>query len=103
MDAAAAVKLISEVGFPIFCVIVLGVFVFIIYKQTTEANENNIKTIQENNLEREKKLFEEIKVNREINAEAIKTIALYATKLDTIQHDVSEIKTDIITITAKIE
>ena len=57
--------------------------------------------LQNRCLEREEKLFEEIKANREINGQAIATIALYADKLDTIQTDISEIKTDITILTAK--
>lgn len=103
MDISAAAQLVNDVGFPIFCAIILGAFVFHIYKQTTKENAANMEKVQARCKEREEKLYEEIKENRKINADAIKTIALYADKLDTIQHDISDIKTDIITITAKIE
>lgn len=51
--------------------------------------------------EREEKLYEEIKENRAVNAKAIETIAHYAEKLDSIQDDVSEIKTDITILMSK--
>ena len=51
--------------------------------------------------EREEKLYEEIKENRAVNAKAIETIAHYADKLDNIQNDVSEIKTDITILMSK--
>ena len=51
--------------------------------------------------EREEKLYEEIKENRAVNAKAIETIAHYADKLETIQNDVSEIKTDITILMSK--
>ena len=40
---------------------------------------------------------------REVNAKAIETIAHYAEKLDSIQSDINEIKTDITVIMAKQE
>ena len=45
---------------------------------------------------------EEIAKNREVNAAAIETIAKYAEKLDIIQSDINEIKTDVIKISEKI-
>jgi uncharacterized membrane protein len=52
-------------------------------------------------LEREDKLYEEIKSNREINAQAVATIAKYAESLDVIQRDVNEIKTELTIIASK--
>ena len=40
----------------------------------------------------------EIEENRKINADAIATIGKYASSIDEIKHDISEIKTDINTI-----
>lgn len=53
--------------------------------------------------EREDKLNEIIKENQKINAEAIATITLYAEKLNIIQEDISEIKTDVTKLAVKIE
>lgn len=85
------IELIPTLGFPIVCVIALAAFVYLIYKNTTADGKA-----------REERLYAEIAKNREINAQAIQTIALYAEKLDVIQRDVNEIKEDIIIITDKI-
>ena len=73
MDMSTLEHLISEFGFPIVVCIALGYFVWQLYKQSVK---------------REEKLME-------VNAEAISTIAKYADKLDIIQEDVKEIKSDI--------
>lgn len=96
------IELLPTVGFPIVCVIALGAFVFYIYKQTTKENAENMEKVQARCKEREEILFEEIKENREVNAQAIATIARYAEKLEVIQADVNEIKTDITIITERL-
>ena len=60
-----------------------------------------MEKLQNRSEEREKILYQEIKENREVNAKDIKTIAHYADKLETIQNDVSEIKTDITILMSK--
>lgn len=85
MEIAALIELIPTLGFPIVLVIALGWFVYKIYKDTTKASK-----------EREDKLYQEIEKNQEINAKAIETITLYADRLDTIQKDISDIKTVLI-------
>lgn len=82
------VELIPTVGFPIACVIALGIFVFKIYKRSET---------------REDQLMLEITENRKINEKAIETIAKYAESLDTIKTDINEIKSDITVITTKIQ
>ena len=99
----ALLELIPTLGFPIVCVIAMGAFIFYIYKQTTKENAANMEKVQERCKEREEKLYQEIKENREINAQAIATIAQYAEKLDVIQEDIKEIKTDVTKLTIKIE
>lgn len=101
MNIGAFTTLITETGFPIACVVAMAIFIAYMVKRTTELNNENMEKVQNRCLEREEKLFEEIKANREINGQAIATIALYADKLDTIQTDISEIKTDITILTAK--
>lgn len=86
MDATIFVELISTVGFPIALVIAMGIFIFKIYSQSVK---------------REDTLMEEIRVNRETNAKAIETIAHYSEKLEVIQADVNEIKTEITILAAK--
>lgn len=92
MELGAIMELIAGVGFPIACVIGLGWFVYKIYTDTTKENNENMEALQARCAAREEKLFEEIKENRAVNAQAVATIAQFAGKLDTIQADVSEIK-----------
>ena len=82
------IEAITTVGFPIALAIAMAVFIFKIYK----ASEN-----------RENKLITEIQEIREVNAQAIETIAKFAGSLDTIKSDISEIKTDITILAAKVE
>lgn len=98
---AALVELIPTLGFPIVCVVALGAFVFHIYKNTTKENKENMEKVQARCKEREDKLYEEIKENRRINAEAIATIGKYADRLDTIQKDIDEIKVEVAVIANK--
>ena len=79
----ALVELIPTLGFPIICAVALAMFVLKIYKRSEQ---------------REDALRQEIKECREINKEAISTIAKYAEKLDVIQADLSEVKSDVIRI-----
>lgn len=86
MDLSMITDLISTVGFPIAVVIFMGLFIYKIYKDSGV---------------REQTLMDEIKENRKINADAIATIGHYAERLDNIQEDIREIKTDITDIKAK--
>lgn len=98
----AFIDLISSVGFPIALVIVLGWFIYKIYTDTTANNKANIAQMQANCKEREERLYEEIKANREVNAQAIATIGMYADSINTIQRDINDIKTGITVITERI-
>lgn len=89
------VEIISTLGFPIACVVAMGAFIFYIYKQTTKESAENMEKVQARCKEREDKLYAELALSREVNGQAIATIAKYAEKLDVIQKDISEIKTDI--------
>jgi hypothetical protein len=71
------VELISSLGFPIACVLALGVFVYKLWQQSVE---------------REKTLMSEITENRLINQRFAEIIAQYEIKLDEIKSDVKEIK-----------
>lgn len=53
--------------------------------------------------EREDKLYTELGECRVINEKAITTIAQYATRLESIQEDVKDIKMDMTTIKAKVD
>lgn len=86
MDVTLFIELISTVGFPIALVIAMGFFIYKIYKQSVD---------------REEKLMEEIKINRETNTKAIETIAHYNEKLELIREDINEIKTDLTVLATK--
>ena len=95
------IEILSNFGFPVACVVALGWFAFYMVKRTNQTAEKNMVKVQERCKEREDILYKEIKENREINAKAIETIAHYAEKLDDIQDDIKEIKTDITVIMSK--
>lgn len=86
MDTTVIVEIISTVGFPIACCICLGYFLYTIYKRSVD---------------REDKLYTELANCRLVNEKAIDTIAHYAEKLDVIQADINEIKTDITVLANK--
>lgn len=70
-------SLISTLGLPIVLIIVMGWFIFKLWKQSAE---------------REKKLYEELAKSREVNEKAISTLTLYAERLTVIEEDIKEIK-----------
>lgn len=105
MDISTIGDFIAKLGFPIACAVLLGWFCYQIIKRANNQHEESMKQLNTNmdkimaqSKEREEKLFNEIKENREINAKAIKTIAHYADRLDDIQEDIKEIKKDIVSI-----
>ena len=95
MDISAITNIISNLGFPIACVFALAWFGWYMVKHTNEINAKNMEQVQSRCKEREEKLYQEIKENREVNAKAIETIAHYAEKLDVIQNDINDIKHDL--------
>lgn len=101
MTLADIIEILSNFGFPVACAVALGWFAFYMVKRTNETAENNMIKVQERCKEREDILYKEIKENREINAKAINTIAHYAEKLDVIQNDIKDIKTDITVMMTK--
>jgi hypothetical protein len=74
---AGFVELVGTLGFPIACVIALGVFVWNIYKQSVV---------------REEKLMTEITQNRMINSQFAEIIGKYEVTLGEIKSDVKDIK-----------
>lgn len=86
MDIKLIIELIGMFGFPITACLILGAFIFKIYKKSEE---------------REAALRNEISEAQEINKEAIKTLALYAERLGVIESDVREIKSDIMILTER--
>lgn len=103
MDVNTLTTLITTLGFPIVCVVGLGWFIYKIYIDTQEQNKTNMEKVQARCKEREDKLYEEIKANREVNAEAIATIAMYAEKIGHIETNLENIKMDVAIIKDKIE
>lgn len=69
--------LITTLGLPIVLILVMGWFIFKLWKQSVE---------------REQKLYDEIAKSREINEQAISTLTLYAERLTVIEEDIKEIK-----------
>ena len=87
MEAATLIELIPTLGFPIVCVIALGIFIWKVYNQSVI---------------REEKLMAEITENRLVNEKAIETIAQFAERFTHIENDVELIKNDIVVIKEKI-
>lgn len=87
MDITLIIEIITTLGFPIACVIAMGIFIWKIYKRS-EVREDVLR--------------EEIAENRVVNARAIETISLYAERLTHIEDNINEIKTDIVVIKDKI-
>ena len=83
-----ATELITSLGLPIALVIAMGYFIYKLYNQSVV---------------REDKLMEEIKFNREVNAQAISTISKYAERLGHIETSIDEIKVDLIVIKDKVD
>ena len=77
MDANLITELIATLGFPIACVIALGIFVFKLWQQSVS---------------REEKLMEEITENRLVNTKFAEIIAQYEITLGEIKTDVKDIK-----------
>lgn len=84
------VEIIPTVGFPILCCGALGWFVYKFYTDSQQQNE-----------EREEKLYSQLEKQTEINGKFAQIIEQYEVKLDTIQTDISEIKTDMAVIMSK--
>ncbi len=92
---AAIAELIPTLGFPIICVLGLGWFIYKIYNDTTKQNAANMEKVQARCQEREDKLYTQLEKQNEINGKFAAIIAQYDVKLDVIQKDIDEIKTDV--------
>lgn len=84
MDVDLITQLIATVGFPIFCVLALGMFIYKSY--------NNISTI---NKEREDKLYTMLGKTQEQLDNAQETNSKFLTVLEQINRDTEEMKSDI--------
>ena len=96
------VNLIGTLGFPITGCIVMGWFIFKIYKNTTAENAKNMETVQKRCAEREEKLYAQLAECQRINAEAIATITFYAERLGVIEEDIKDIKSEVDNIANKL-
>lgn len=77
MELSLLPELIATLGFPIVCVLALGIFVYKLWQQSVT---------------REEKLMEEITENRLVNTKFAEIIAGYDITLGEIKSDVKEIK-----------
>lgn len=102
MDFTQIVSLIGTVGFPIVACLVMGWFIFKIYKNQNEANAKLMEDVQARCSAREERLNEQITKCQEVNATAIATIALYSERLGVVEQDVKEIKQDVNVLVHKV-
>lgn len=88
MDFSGMTQLISTVGFPIFCCICLGFFIYKYWSKMEErANSREDKLRDE--------LIKVTEVNKnltETNGQFVEVLKTYSTDLSTIKSDVSNIK-----------
>ena len=96
------VNIIATLGFPIAACLLLGWFIYKIYKNTTAETKANMEAVQARCKDREEKLYEQLKECRDINNKAMTVLGQYVEKLDNIQSDVNAIKHDITRITEHI-
>lgn len=103
MDMNTIVSLISTLGFPMVACIVMGWFIFKIYKNQNESNAKLISDVQARCAAREERLNEQIAKSQEVNAKAIATLALYSERLGIVEQDVKEIKEDVNVLVSTIK
>jgi preprotein translocase subunit YajC len=72
---------VSSYGFPIVGCLLIGVFMFYIYKDWSKQNA-----------ERENKLYGELAKNREVIDKALTTMGSYNERLGVVEEDVKDIK-----------
>lgn len=89
------VSVFTSLGFPAAICVVMGWFIYYIYKNFTEQTAANMKQVQERCAAREEKLCDMLNYQQETNRKSVETIALYAERMDSIEDSVKEIKGDI--------
>jgi hypothetical protein len=77
MELGVVTELIATLGFPIVCVLALGIFVYKLWQQSVT---------------REEKLMNEITENRIVNTKFAEIIAGYEVTLTEMKGDIREIK-----------
>lgn len=88
MDPNMITELISGVGFPIFCVLALGWFIYKSYEHIQKSNET-----------REEKLYtmlgksqKQLDKLEDTNEKFVKVLETFKNDQDSMKHDVAEIK-----------
>lgn len=90
MDTQTIQSLISTLGFPIVCSIVLGIFVFKIWKAQREDSNAQIAKMSESCLAREERLYEQMDKYNEILSDAVETLAKIDTRISVLEEIVSK-------------
>lgn len=68
MDANNLMQLIQTLGFPIFCCVALGAFVYMVWKKWTADSKDQMEAMAQRCQAREDKLYEQIdKFNVSLN------------------------------------
>ena len=84
MDITTVEGLITSVGFPIFCVLALGFFIYKSYENIEKRNEG-----------REEKLYSMLANSQSAIDNAIETNAKFVAQLENMQNNVNRISDDV--------
>lgn len=84
MDISTVEGLITSIGFPIFCVLALGFFIYKSYEQIEKRNEG-----------REEKLYTMLANSQSAIDNAIETNAKFVAQLESMQNNVNRISDDV--------
>ena len=84
MDITTVEGLITSIGFPIFCVLALGFFIYKSYEQIEKRNEG-----------REEKLYTMLANSQSAIDNAIETNAKFVAQLESMQSNVNRISDDV--------
>ena len=84
MDITTIEGLITSIGFPIFCVLALGFFIYKSYEQIEKRNEG-----------REEKLYTMLANSQSAIDNAIETNAKFVAQLESMQSNVNRISDDV--------
>ena len=90
MDAQTIQSLISTLGFPIVCTIVLGIFVFKIWKAQREDNNAQLAKMSESCLAREERLYQQMDKYNETLSNAVETLTKIDTRISVLEEIVSK-------------
>ena len=90
MDAQTIQSLISTLGFPIVCSIVLGIFVFKIWKAQREDNNAQLAKMSERCLAREERLYQQMDKYSQILSGAVETLTKIDTRISVMEEIISK-------------